>query len=71
MAMNVVMLVAEGAAEGGEALRELPMPAYLYGVIALVLFVLALAVTWAFRGTAPKLGKPASGHDAPAGSGHH
>ena len=71
MAMNVVMLVAEGAAEGGEALRELPMPAYLYGVIALVLFVLARVAPGPFRGPAARPGKPASAHDAPAGSGHH
>ncbi len=54
MAMSVAMLAAEGAAEGGEVLHELPMAPYLYGLIALALFALALAVTWAFRGTAAK-----------------
>ena len=54
MAMSVAMLAAEGAAEGGEVLHELPMAPYLYGLIALALFALALAVTWAFRGTAQK-----------------
>ncbi|GAA1783863.1 hypothetical protein [Nostocoides veronense] len=76
MAMSVLMLAAEGAAEGGEKMHELPMPAYLYGVIALVLFALALAVTWAFRGTAAKLGQPKGaahghGHDTSAGSSNH
>ena len=36
--------------------RELPMPVELYGAIALLLFLLALAVLWSFRGTAHKLG---------------
>ena len=39
------------AAAGG---RELPMPTWLYGVIAFALFMLALAFLWAFRGTAQK-----------------
>lgn len=70
MAMSVVVLAAEGA----ETMHELPMPAYLYGVIALVIFALLLAVTWAFRGTAAKLGNPNHGKpgaDHAAGSGHH
>ena len=70
MAMSVAMLAAEGAAEGGEVLHELPMAPYLYGLIAL-----ALAVTWAFRGTAAKLGNPDKSAHGPghgtAGSSHH
>jgi hypothetical protein len=75
MAMSVAMLAAEGAAEGGEVLHELPMAPYLYGLIALALFALALAVTWAFRGTAAKLGNPDKSAHGPghgtAGSSHH
>ncbi|MEI2777734.1 MAG: hypothetical protein V9G19_17560 [Tetrasphaera sp.] len=68
------------AAEGEEHTRELPMPAYMYAVIALLAFALLLAVTWAFRGTAAKLGDPhrrpghggAHGTDPGApGAGHH
>ncbi len=39
----------------GEAHRQLPMPAAMYGVIAMVLFVLLLALLWSFRGTAYKV----------------
>lgn len=45
------------AAEGAEKTHELPMPAIMYPVIALIAFALLLAVTWAFRGTAAKLGQ--------------
>lgn len=46
---------ALAAAEGeGRELRELPMPTWLYGVIAFALFLAALALVWAFRGTAQK-----------------
>ena len=58
MSMSLTML----AAEGEEHLRELPMPAYMYAVIALIAFALLLAVTWAFRGTAAKLGQPKGQH---------
>ena len=75
MSINVAGLVLEGE----ETLRELPMPAILFGVIALVLFLVLLGVTWMFRGTAAKLGGPhPSAHaQAPSGpvntggSGHH
>ncbi|HNQ08451.1 MAG TPA: hypothetical protein PKH97_14840 [Tetrasphaera sp.] len=70
------MSIVQFAAEGEEHLRELPMPAYLYAVIALALFALGLAVLWFFRGTAAKLGQPgrAHGHDAHghgSENGHH
>lgn len=65
MSMSWIAVVAEGE---GHA-RELPMPAYMYGVIALAAFALLLAVTWAFRGTAAKLGSPRRGH-GPAGGAH-
>ncbi len=76
MSMNLTRLVTEG----GENMRELPMPPFMYGVIALGLFALALAVTWAFRGTAAKYGgvhptqahgDEQAGRDRSSGSGHH
>lgn len=53
MSMTVLTVFAGvlAAAEG----RELPMPTWLYGVIAFVLFMLGLAALWAFRGTAQKI----------------
>jgi hypothetical protein len=46
---------ALAAAEGeGRELRELPMPTWLYGVIAFALLMAGLAMTWAFRGTAQR-----------------
>lgn len=50
----------------GEAHRELPMPAAMYGIIAMVLFLLLLALLWSFRGAAYKVrdrhSKPSGGH---------
>ncbi len=64
------------AAEGAEKTHTLPMPAVMYPIIALVAFALLLAVTWAFRGTAAKLGEgdPIRGDQAKARHGradHH
>ena len=42
-------------------LRELPMPAWAYGAIALASFVVLLGVLWSFRNTAAKYDKPDSG----------
>ncbi len=56
---------AEGAAE---AHRELPMPPLAYGIIAMVLFILLLALLWSFRGTAYKVRDK---HSRPAAGGHH
>ncbi len=42
-----------------EAAHSLPMPSYLFGVLALVGFALLLGVTWAFRGAHNKYGPPA------------
>lgn len=53
MSMTVARLVAEEAAH-----TELPMPAWLFGVLALVAFVTLLGVTWSFRGTAQKYARP-------------
>jgi hypothetical protein len=43
---------ALAAAEGQG--RELPMPTWLYGIIAFALLMAGLALVWAFRGTAQK-----------------
>ena len=65
MSMTVARIVAEEAAHS-----ELPMPPWMFGVIALVLFALLLGVTWSFRGTAQKYA-PVAGHDAPQGDEPH
>ncbi|HYN66544.1 MAG TPA: hypothetical protein VES93_06615 [Ornithinibacter sp.] len=57
MSMTVARLLTEELSTA----RELPMPPWLYGVIALVAFAFLLGVTWSFRGTAQKY--------APAGHG--
>lgn len=49
------------AAEG----RELPMPPILYGLIALALFLTALMLTWAFRGTAQRWASEGDDHVEP------
>lgn len=35
-----------------EQLYELPMPAWMFGAVALALFLLLLLITWFFRNTA-------------------
>ncbi|MGI8530433.1 MAG: hypothetical protein ACR2KO_13255 [Geodermatophilaceae bacterium] len=62
MTSTLARLVTEGAVP-----RELPMPSYLYGIIALMLFGLGLAVLWSFRGTAQKV----RGSSTHGGQGHH
>jgi hypothetical protein len=51
-----------------EATRELPMPPLVYGILMLALFVLLLAFTWSFRGTAYKVRDK---HSNTSGGGHH
>lgn len=62
MSMTVARIVAEEAAH-----RELPMPPWAYGVIALLAFAFLLGVTWSFRGTAQKYAAP--GHGTAHGTG--
>ncbi|MDO5503113.1 MAG: hypothetical protein Q4G67_08070 [Actinomycetia bacterium] len=52
MSMTVLPTLASAvtAAEG----HELPMPAWVFGLIAFALLMSALAATFAFRGTAQK-----------------
>ncbi len=42
-----------------EATRTLPMPSYVFGLLALAGFALLLGLTWAFRGAHNKYGPPA------------
>ncbi len=47
------------------------MPAWVFGVVALVVFALLLAATWSFRGTAQKYARPGDHGDAHGhGAGH-
>jgi hypothetical protein len=63
MSMTVALAQAE------EAVRELPVPPWLVGVMALLGFAFLLGVTWSFRGTAQKYARPdleGDRHDATA-----
>jgi hypothetical protein len=52
------MTVARFLTEELPTARELPMPPWMYLVIALVGFAFLLGVTWSFRGTAQKYARP-------------
>ncbi|MGL5929572.1 MAG: hypothetical protein ACRCY8_11610 [Dermatophilaceae bacterium] len=56
MTLPVAAPVAVLASE--EAVRELPIPTWSFGVIALFVFLLLLGLTWSFRGTAQKYARP-------------
>ena len=61
--MSFTSTAATQATQGTVTLRELPMPTWAYGAIALASFFALLAVLWCFRNTAAKYDKPAeSGH---------
>ncbi|KRE61604.1 hypothetical protein [Nostocoides sp. Soil756] len=70
MSTFAALVTAEGTTP-----RELPMPTWLIGVLALLAFAFLLGLTWSFRGTHNKYAPPgAHGHDgagAPAGHGAH
>ena len=57
------VILAEEAAH-----RELPMPPWMFGVIALLAFAFLLGLTWSFRGTAYKVRDK---HSNTSGGGHH
>lgn len=67
MSLPAVLIAAE------EAHRELPIPPWLVGVIALVAFAVLLGITWSFRGTHHKYARPgvASQHDGHGTLGTH
>lgn len=56
--MSFMPTVASLASAGTETVRELPIPAWSYGALALAGFMLLLGVLWSFRNTAAK-------HDTP------
>jgi hypothetical protein len=47
------------AAQGVEEQRELPMPPWAFGLLALGAFFVLFLVTWAFRSAASKQGQRA------------
>ncbi len=47
--------------------KELPMPPWVFGVIAMGGFLLLLGVLWSFRGTAARI----RGAEHPDAGGHH
>ena len=51
-----------------EVVRELPMPDWLYGVLAFVVFLLVMGITWAFRNTAARAPRRRAGQ---TGGAHH
>ncbi len=59
MTTSLARLVTEGA-----KVRDMPMPPIVFGLIALALFGLALAVLWSFRGTVQKV--RVGGHPGPS-----
>jgi len=46
---------------GTEPVRQLPMPPWAFGAIALGCFVVLLGVLWSFRNTAARYDKPGPG----------
>ncbi|GGL40312.1 hypothetical protein H9L10_07665 [Phycicoccus endophyticus] len=52
MSTTAVLIAAE------EAHRELPIPPWLVGVLAILAFAFLLGVTWSFRGTHHKYAPP-------------
>lgn len=58
MTSHAARVLAEEAAHDA-----LPGPAWAFGVTALVIFGLLLALTWAFRGTAQKHTPPSERND--------
>jgi hypothetical protein len=56
--MSFMPTVASLASAGTETVRELPLPAWSYGALALACFMLLLGVLWSFRNTAAKYDTP-------------
>lgn len=49
------------AAAGTESVREMPMPPWVFGAVALGCFIVLLGVLWSFRNTAARYDKPDPG----------
>jgi hypothetical protein len=56
--MSFMPTAASLASTGTEVVRELPIPAWSYGALALACFMLLLGVLWSFRNTAAKYDTP-------------
>jgi len=66
--MSITSTVASLASAGTETVRELPIPAWSYGAIALACFMALLGVLWSFRNTAARYDTPIRvTHDDPGG----
>jgi hypothetical protein len=46
--------LAAARAETAEPKRHLPMPPEAFGILAIVVFLILLAITWAFRSSGTK-----------------
>jgi hypothetical protein len=57
--MSFTSTAATVVTKGTVTLRELPMPTWTYGAIALACFFALLGVLWCFRNTAAKYDEPA------------
>ena len=55
--------VLTGLVSAEEARRDLPMPPYVFGLIAFGAFLLGLGVLWTFRNTAHKVPPPGRHND--------
>jgi len=72
--MSFTSTAAVGATAATAKLRELPMPTWAYGVIALACFLALLGVLWTFRNTAGKYDRPTAlshgdGHESQGSHG--
>ncbi len=59
--MSFTSAVATLATTETAKVRELPMPTWAYGALALAGFLALLGVLWSFRNTAAKYDKPDPG----------
>jgi protein-S-isoprenylcysteine O-methyltransferase Ste14 len=76
--MSMTPFLVPTAESGPEQLWDLPMPAWAYGAIAVVLAVLLLLLVWAFRNVAgnviygpagPRAGQPRATEHHATGQG--
>ena len=65
MPVSALPVALTGLVSAEEQQRSLPMPAFLYGVIAFCAFLVGLGILWTFRNTASKVSpEPGRGNDA-------
>lgn len=63
-------LLVTAAVPAADVVRQLPMPADVYGLIAICSFLLALGVLWMFRGAAARYGQRQASGRGGAPQGH-